>query len=390
LQIAPLKYSAATNGEASKSICAGGAQNNIQALSEVGSRVGEEDNEALHNLVIDTRRKLDELDDVKQAFDHVVLSLNDATRALDQEKILSKDLFNQLGKKASAYEKLRNDLCEVENKTHLFESEVENLRGALEHARKATRALEREHAEFADGISSRDVQIAELERQLEREAAQRCSLSKSNETTQEKLVRAEERVVELQELLAAANKKVLLFNEEKRAQRNSIEQALNETARLTGLLDDSESTLRDTRAELTDVKAIYAETCSERDHLAAALDELRDQHQAERQMLKDRLKVLQLRAATAEQVMVETRQRLIERALEARTFISKLAEATIARFKAERQLAEIDGSDWQRRYQIGDLENDRNALSEFLSALKVKSHELKLEGADQRHALLKE
>lgn len=390
MQIAPLKYSAATNGEASKSICAGGAQNNIQALSEVGSRVGEDDNEALHNLVIDTRRKLDELDDVKQAFDHVVLSLNDATRALDQEKILSKDLFNQLEKKASAYEKLRNDLCEVKNKTHLFESEVENLRGALEHARKATRALEREHAEFADGISSRDVQIAELERQLEREAAQRCSLSKSNETTQEKLVRAEERVVELQELLAAANKKVLLFNEEKRAQRNSIEQALNETARLTGLLDDSESTLRDTRAELTDVKPIYAETCSERDHLAAALDELRDQHQAERQMLKDRLKVLQLRAATAEQVMVETRQRLIERALEARTFISKLAEATIARFKAERQLAEIDGSDWQRRYQIGDLENDRNALSEFLSALKVKSHELKLEGADQRHALLKE
>jgi len=54
-------------------------------LSDVGSRIGEED-EVLRNLLTDTGRKIGELDDLKAAFDKLVAPFNSTLRALEQEK----------------------------------------------------------------------------------------------------------------------------------------------------------------------------------------------------------------------------------------------------------------------------------------------------------------
>src|ERR1044072_1535512 len=63
--------------------------------SDVSSRIGEE-NEALRNLLFDTGRKINELDDLKIAFEKIVDPFNNALRALEQEKSHNLSLSGQL------------------------------------------------------------------------------------------------------------------------------------------------------------------------------------------------------------------------------------------------------------------------------------------------------
>ena len=63
----------------------GGRHINVESFSDVGSRIGEE-NEALRNLLSDTGRKIGELDELKEAFDKIVAPFNSTLRALELEK----------------------------------------------------------------------------------------------------------------------------------------------------------------------------------------------------------------------------------------------------------------------------------------------------------------
>ena len=102
-----------------------------------------------------------------------------------------------------------------------------------------------------------------------------------------------------------------LLDDEKRSLQIAIDQALNETARLTRRLTESENTLTATRAQLGKVESSFAEAYAERGRLGAALDEAKEQHQAERNSLNMRLDALQSRAATSERLLSEARQNLI-------------------------------------------------------------------------------
>lgn len=362
------------------------ARSNVESLLGVGSP--SEENEVLHRLVTNTRRKLDELDEIKQAFDDMMEPLSAAMRALDQERLLSMNLAGQLDEKTAGYEKLRDVLHQAEKKIRQFESEREELRSALEHARAAGRALESRQVELGDEINRRGSQISELERQLEQEMAQRRSLGENCRTLQQQVEHAEERIVELQGNLTAADEKCALFDDDRRSLRNSLDQALSEIARLNRGLSESESAAAAVRADLGKLEASYAEMYNERSRLAAFLDELGEQRQAECQMLNEQIAALKSRAAAAERLVTETRKQLIARTEEARAFISKAAEAAIARGTAERQLAEMEVLHGRRVRQAGESERARTALSEFLRALNVKSREMSLAGATEKLAAL--
>jgi crescentin len=75
--------------------------------------------------------------------------------------------------------------------------------------------------------------------------------------------------------LAAAREKLALLEDEKRSLQIAIDQALNETARLTRRLTESENTLTATRAQLAKVEASFAEAYAERGRLAAVLEKQR-------------------------------------------------------------------------------------------------------------------
>ena len=62
-----------------------GGHISVENLSDIGSRIGEE-NEELRSLLTDTGRKIGELEELKQAFDKLVVPFNSTLRALEQEK----------------------------------------------------------------------------------------------------------------------------------------------------------------------------------------------------------------------------------------------------------------------------------------------------------------
>ena len=203
---------------------------------------------------------------------------------------------------------------------------------------------------------------------------------------------AEKRIVQLEGELAAAREKLTLLDDEKRSLQIAIDQALNETARLTRRLTESENTLTATRAQLGKVESSFAEAYAERGRLGAALDEAKEQHLAERNSLNMRLDALQSRAATSERLLSEARQNLIVRTEEVRAFDRKSVEATIARNNAEKRLAQIEAQHEARERQIRDHEQARTALAERNNALTktLKVRETGLARAEEKIAALTE
>lgn len=161
---------------------------------------------------------------------------------------------------------------------------------------------------------------------------------------------------------------------------------------MTRRLTESENTLTATRTQLGKVEASFADAYGERGRLAAALDEAKEAHQAERNSLNMRLDALQSRAATAERLLAEARQNLIARTEEVRAFDRKSVEATNARNNSEKRLAQIEASHEARERQIKDLENARAALSERNNAMAktLKTRETTLARAEEKIASLTE
>ncbi len=309
--------------------------------SSVGSRMGEE-NEALRNLLSDTGRKINELDDLKSAFDKIVTPFNNTLRALEEEKSQNLSLKGMLTESRAAYDTLRSEFYQIEKRATLLETENERLREDLELSRETVRSLESSRSDLNNQISSQGMQINEIERQLAHETSQRRTLSDNKRTLTEQFDAAEKRSIELEGELAAARERLALLEDEKRSLQSAYEQATSENGRLTRRLTESENTLTSTRAQLGKVETNFAEAHAERGRLAAALDETRDHHQTEHNSLNMRLDALQSRAATAEKLLTEARQNLIARTEEVRAFDRKAVEATIARNSADKRLAQIE------------------------------------------------
>ncbi len=349
-----------------------------------------EESKALHRLLVNTSRKIDDLDVLKSALDDMVLPFRGAMRALDQERVLTSSLSRQLGENVAVCDKLRDELQHAENKARQLETEAENLRTALDQARESSSAMENARALLSDEIKKRDAKIAAIEQALEHEALQRRGLSDSWRTMQERTERAEKRAAELQDALGAALQKCESLKHEKRSLWRSAEQAREEAERVNRRLAEGEGALGAIRAELGKVEARYAEICDERNRLADAADELGQQQQAERQRFDGRIEALESRVAAADRLVAEMRHRLIERTEEARAFICKAAEATIARATAERRLAALEVSQGLRDRISDDSAESRTALSEYLRALNLKSREMALAGAAEKLAALTE
>jgi chromosome segregation ATPase len=356
---------------------------------DAGARIGEE-NEVLRNLLTDAGRKIGELDELKQAFDRLVLPFNATLRALETEKSQTLSLAGRLEEQRAAYDKLCGEFYQIERKATQLDSEAARLRSDLELARESARALESTRSETAEQLKALEAHFAEVERQLERETAERRAASEARRTIQEHLDAAGKRIVDLEGELAAARERLVLTEDEKTSLQHQVEQALAENARLTRRLTDNENTVTAIRAQLAKVEASHAEAHSERGRLAAALDEAKEQHQSERNTLTMRLEGLTSRAATAERLLAEARTNLMARTEEVRGFDRKAVEANIARGAAERRLQQLESAHEARERQIRELETARNTLADRNNELakSLKTREMALARAEESVAAL--
>ncbi len=354
--------------------------------AEKGAAHRSEESEALHRLLVDTSRKISDLDSLKSALDDMTLPFRGAMRALEQERTLSNNLSRQLGEKAAACDKLRDEVQHGKNRARVLEAEAESLRDALDQARESGYAIESAHALLSEEIMRRDEKIAALERQLAQEASQRRTLSDNIRALQEQAYKAEARMSELQDALTESGQACERLKQDKRSLWRSAELARDEAERVGRRLADGEKMLSAIRAELGNVEARHVEICAERNRLADTVDEMHAQHEAERQRFNGRLEALEARAAAAERAVAETRQRLIDRTEEARAFVCKAAEATMARAAAERRLSAFQVAQGIGERGDEDPNESRTALSEYLRALNLKSREMALAGSAERLA----
>ncbi len=362
-----------------------------ETITDIGSRIGEE-NEALRNLLSDTARKIGELDELKESFDKLVTPFNSALRALEQEKSQTLALNGMLNESRTAYETLRAEFYRVDKKATTLEADIETLRVDYELARESNRALESTQLELTNEISNYRAQINELEHRLAQETTEHRTLIENHRMLREQFDSAEKRNMELEGDIADLREKLALVDDDKRSLQIAVDKALDETARLSRALTETENALAATRAQLTKVEANFAETYAERGQLAVALDEVREQRQAELNSLNMRLEALQSRAATAERLLAETRQNMIVRTEEVRAFDRKSVEATIARNNAEKRLAQVEGMHEMRESHIKDIEKARAALAERNNAMAkaLKAREAALVRAEEKIAALTE
>jgi len=360
-----------------------------ESVADANARMGEE-NEGLRSLMADTRRKIGELDQIKDTFDKISAPFNNALRALEQEKSQRMALTHALQESRASYETLRTEFYQVERKATTLEAEAEKLRIDLEVARESNLAFESAHLELSNEISVYRRQITEFDHQLAYETSQHGALSESRRKLQEQLDVVEKRDMELESEIASSQEKLALLEDEKRSLQIALDQAFSETASLTRRLAESENALNATREQLGKVEASFAEAFAERDKFAAALDETREQRQAEQNSLNIRLDALQSRASTAERLLAEVRQNLIVRTEESRGADRKAVEATIAFNNVEKRLAQVEAMHEARERYVKDIEQARAALSERNNAITrtLKMREDALNRAEEKIASL--
>ena len=179
-------------------------------------------------------------------------------------------------KSRAAYETLRTEFYQIEKQGDRARS---RSREAARRPRTGARVEPRAGKHAASNSPTKSPRAARRSpsssASWRRKARSAARSSENRRALQDQFDIAEKRIIELEGELAAAREKLALLEDEKRSLQIAVDQALNETARLTRRLTESENTLTATRAQLGKVETSFAEAYAERGRLAAALDEIR-------------------------------------------------------------------------------------------------------------------
>ena len=360
-------------------------------FTERGTNIGQK-NEGLRSLLVEAGRRIDDLDVLKQTFDDILEPVSKLLRELEQEKSHNASLRNLLAETRQNYEKLRADHNQSEKKRAAAEGENEQLSEDLELAQQNVRALEGTRAELSGEISVNRTQLANLERQLAAESAQRQSLADDNRTFGEQIAVADKKIVLLESEIQGTRANLVLSEDEKRAIQKSLEQNVGEVSRLSRRLSDTDGDLAAARAKIAQLETTLKDNAAERGRIVNKLEETIERQRTENNTLSARLESLQSRAGSAEKLLAETRQNLTSRTEELRDYDRKATEANIARNSADKTARQLEAAHEALERQIADLTQSRATLVERSGLLgkTLKTREAALARAEQKIGALSE
>src|SRR6476659_5116121 len=312
-----------------------------ELFSALGAQLGGE-NESLRNLLLDANAKIGELDAIKNAVGKLVDPVSKALRAFEAEKSEKISLQTVLNNTRTAYGKLRNEVAELEKKANLSEKECQALRQELTTTQNLLRTLEATKAEIAIDIAARRAQIVDLEARLAQETGEGKALREENRRLDERFSAADKRVMALESELNRARQRLLMLEDEQRAQQISLDKISAESARISRKLVETEASLTATQGRLRHVDGTVAELNTERTRLTAALDEANERHEHELTTQRMRFDALQARASASEKLLGEAREHLLARADEIRTYDRRAGDLALERIQRESQFKEVD------------------------------------------------
>ena len=339
-----------------------------ELFSALGAQLGGE-NESLRNLLLDANAKIGELDGIKNAVGKLVDPVSKALRAFEAEKSEKISLQTVLNNTRTAYGKLRNEVAELEKKANLSEKECQALRQELTTTQHLLRTLEVTKAEIAIDIAARRAQIVDLEARLAQETGEGKALREENRRLDERFSAADKRVMALESELNGARQRLLMLEDEKRAQQISLDKISAESARLSRKLAETEASLTATQGRLRHVDGTVAELNTERARLVSALDESNERHEHELTTQRMRFDALQARASASEKLLGEAREHLLARADEIRIYDRRAGELALERDALQTRVADLEAERIQRESQFKEVDQARATLIERSTAL---------------------
>ena len=362
-----------------------------ELFSALGAQLGG-DNESLRNLLLDANAKIGELDTIKNAVGKLVDPVSKALRAFEAEKSEKISLQTVLNNTRTAYGKLRNEVAELEKKANFSEKECLALRQELTTTQNLLRTLEATKAEIAIDIATRRAQIADLEARLAQETGEGKALREENRRLDERQSTASKRVVALESELNGARQRLLMIEDEKRAQQISLDKISAEAARVSRKLAETEASLTATQGRLRHVEGNFAELSTERARLANAIEEGNERHDHELTTQRMRFDALQARAAASEKLLGEAREHLLARADEIRTYDRRAGELALERDALQARVSDLEAERIQRESEFKEVDQARATLMERSAALAraFTAKEAALTRADDSIAALSE
>ena len=339
-----------------------------ELFSALGVQLGGE-NESLRNLLLDANAKIGELDTIKNAVGKLVDPVSKALRAFEAEKSEKVSLQTVLNNTRAAYGKLRNEVAELEKRANFAEKECQALRQELATTQNLLRMLEATKAESAIGIAARRAQIVDLEARLTQETGEGKALREENRRLDERLSGSDKRAMALESELNGARQRLLLVEDEKRAQQVSLDKISAEAARVSRKLAETEASLTATQGRLRHVEGNLAESSNERARLTNTLDEAKERHEHDLTTQRMRFDALQARAASSEKLLGEAREHMFARADEIRTYDRRASELALERDALQARIADLETERIQGESEFKEVDQARATLMERTAAL---------------------
>jgi crescentin len=354
-------------------------------FAPVVTQLGEA-NEAVRNLLVDAGSKISELDAIKDAFGKLVDPINKTLRAFEEEKTKKINLQTVLADMRAAYAKLRGENSDIQKKAAAAENECTRLREDISALQQAVRAADNVIAEHTAQAARSNAKIADLERRLQQETAEREATREENRRFGERLAAADKRIVQLESDTNTGRQKLLLADQEKASLQGALDQAHSENARTSRRLLETENALAAAQTRMRQIETNYTEANAERVRLAAAIEESAERHQNELNTQRLRFETLQARATTTDRLLDEARATLMQRAEEIRSYERRMVETTLVRNAVESKLSEIETATISREQQLKDLEAAQATARERLDALAktLKARESSLARAEEK------
>lgn len=362
-----------------------------ELFSARGAQLGGE-NEALRNLLLDASAKIEELDGIKMAVSKLVGPIGKVLRIIESERSDKVALQTVLNDTRTAYSKLRSEVAELEKRATSTDIQCRALRQDLSTAQGQLKAAEATKAEIAIDVAARRAQVADLESRLAQETGESKALRDENNRLNERLQATENRVITLESELNGLRQKLLMAEDEKRAQQTLLDKGSVEAARLSRRLAETEASLAAVQGRVRHVEADFAELSTERTRIAAALEEVKERHEHELTTQRTRFEALQARAQASEKLLGEARDHLLARAEDLRDYDRRNGELAQERDGLQTRATELEAERITRESTLTELEQARTALTERATSLlrAFSAKEAALERAEASIAALNE
>ena len=231
------------------------------------------------------------------------------------------------------------------------------------------RAVEATKAEISIDIAARRAQIADLEGRLTQETGESQALREENRRLDERLTALNKRIITLESDLNAARQRLLMADDEKRAQQATLDKMNSDASRLSRKLAETEASLSATQGRLRHVEGNFTEVNNERARLVSALDESNERHDHELTSQRMRFDALQARATATDNLLGEAREHLLARAEEIREYDRRVSEVSNERDNLQARVADLEADRIRRESEIKEMDHARQTLMERGGAL---------------------